>query len=149
MINHQEKNLKKIIDFNSFWLSWVFIATCGFSLVVESRGYSLVVAGLGFSVWWFLLLWSTGSRGHGLLLWLAGSRVWDHGLWYTGLVALWHVESSCSRAQTHVLCIGGFLHSGFLYSVSPGRSKTDFFTRKLLRTLTCSCVLWISYRDWL
>ena len=119
-------------------------STRGFSLVVESGGYSLVVAGLGFLVWLFLLLWSMGSRAHGLPLWLEGSRVWDRGLWYTGLVALWHMESSWSREQTHVLSIGGFL-----YSVSPGRSKTDFFTRKLLRTLTCSCVLWISYRDWL
>ena len=25
-----------------FWLLWVFIASCGFPLVVASRGYSLV-----------------------------------------------------------------------------------------------------------
>ena len=24
------------------WLPWVFVAACGFSLVVESRGYSLI-----------------------------------------------------------------------------------------------------------
>ena len=27
-----------------FWLCWVFIAVCGLSLVVASRGYSLVAA---------------------------------------------------------------------------------------------------------
>ena len=36
-----------------------------FSLVVESRGYSLLQFE-GFSLWWLLLLWSTGSRVHGL-----------------------------------------------------------------------------------
>ena len=47
-----------------FWLRWVFIAACGLSLVLASGGYSLVWC-VGFSTWWLLLLWSTGSRHTG------------------------------------------------------------------------------------
>jgi len=49
---------------------------------------------------------------HGLLIamaslvehWLLGT--WAQQLWLTGLVALWHVESSWTRHQTHVPCTG-------------------------------------------
>ena len=48
-----------------FLLCWVFIAARRLlSLVVASRGYSLLQC-TDFSFWW-LLLWSTGSRVHGL-----------------------------------------------------------------------------------
>ena len=30
-------------------------------------------------------------------------------LWYTGLLAMWHVESSWTRDRTHVPCIGRWL----------------------------------------
>ena len=49
MINFFLTNL-----FIYFWLRWVFIAAYGLSLVAVSRGYS--------SLWWLLLLQSTGSR---------------------------------------------------------------------------------------
>ena len=63
-----------------FWLHWVFVATRGLSLVAASRGYSSLRC-TGFSLWWLLLSWSTGSRCVGFsscgmqaqLLWLAGS----------------------------------------------------------------------------
>ena len=42
------------------WLSWVFIAACGLSLVVASGGYSSLRC-TGFSLWWLLLFCSTGS----------------------------------------------------------------------------------------
>ena len=48
-----------------FWLWWVFIAACRLSLVVVSRGCSLLPFS-GFSLWWLLLLQSTGSRHGGL-----------------------------------------------------------------------------------
>ena len=48
------------IYFN-FWLCWVFVAAFGLSLVVVSGGYSSLQCA-GFSLWWLLLLWSTGSR---------------------------------------------------------------------------------------
>lgn len=37
-----------------FWLSWVFVAAGGLSLVVVSRCYSLLLCA-SFSLWWFLL----------------------------------------------------------------------------------------------
>ena len=47
-----------------FWLCWVFVAAYGLSLVAVSRDYcSLHCTGL--SLWWFLLLRSTGSRHMG------------------------------------------------------------------------------------
>ena len=74
-------NFLEFIYLFYFWLLWVFVAMCGFSLVVASRGYfSLRCAGL--SLPWLLLFWSTGSRRMGFsscgtwaqYLWLAGSR---------------------------------------------------------------------------
>ena len=65
----------------------------GFSLVAASGGYSLLWCA-GFSLWWPLLLQSTGSRAQAQQLWL------------TSLVALWHVGPSPTRARTRVPCIG-------------------------------------------
>ena len=48
-----------------FWLHWVFVAAHGLSLVVASGGYSSLRCA-GFSLWWPLPLWSTGSRRAGL-----------------------------------------------------------------------------------
>ena len=83
--------LKKFIY---FWLRWVFVAARELSLVVASRGYSLLRC-TGLSLWWPLLLRSTGSRRVGFSSW--GAR---------GLVALQHVGSSWTRARTRVPCIG-------------------------------------------
>ena len=47
-----------------FWLRWVFVAACGLSLFVASGGYSSLRC-VGFSLWWLLLLQSTGSRSTG------------------------------------------------------------------------------------
>ena len=47
-----------------FWLHWVFVAVHGLSLVVVRGGYSLLQC-VGFSLWWLLLLRSTGSRRAG------------------------------------------------------------------------------------
>ena len=44
-----------------FCRSWVFIAARGLSLVMASRGYSSLRC-TGFSLWWLLLLRSSGSR---------------------------------------------------------------------------------------
>ena len=60
------------------------------------------------------LLCSTASRRTGFSscgmqaqqLWLVGSRAQAQQLWCTGLVAPQHVESSQTRARTHVPCIG-------------------------------------------
>ena len=47
-----------------FCLRWVFTAVHGLSLVAASGGYSLLRC-TGFSLWWLLLLWGTGSRRTG------------------------------------------------------------------------------------
>ena len=52
------------ILFFFFWLRWVFIAACRLSLVVASGGYSLLWCA-GLSLWWLLLLQSTGFRRAG------------------------------------------------------------------------------------
>ena len=100
-----------------FWLHWVFVAAGGLSLVVASGGYcSLWCA--SFSLWWLLLLQSTGSRRVGFSscsmraqqlrhvgprvrglqqLWLAGSVVVAHGLQSAGSVVVVH-GLSCSEA---------------------------------------------------
>ena len=44
-----------------FWLHWVFVAVGRLSLVVVSRGYSSLRC-VDFSLWWLLLLRSTGCR---------------------------------------------------------------------------------------
>ena len=63
------------------WLCWVFVAAHGLSLIAASKGYSSLWCA-GFSLWWLLLLQSTGSRYAGFSscsmraqwLWLVGSR---------------------------------------------------------------------------
>ena len=89
------------ILFIYFWLSQVFVAARGLSLVAVSGGYSLLWCA-GFSLRWLLLLWSTGSKHAGFSscgmqaqqLWLTGSRAQAQQLWRTGLVAARHVGSS-------------------------------------------------------
>ena len=60
-----------------FWLCWVFIAAHGLSLVAASRGCSSLRCA-GFSLWWLLLLRSTGSRRVGLSS--CGSRALERRL---------------------------------------------------------------------
>ena len=60
---------------------------CVWALSSCGKWELLFVVVQSFSLQWFLLLWSTGSR-------------------YMGLVAPQHVESSQARDWTHFLCIG-------------------------------------------
>ena len=52
------------LKFIYFWLCWVSVAAHRLSLVVASGGYSSLWWA-SFSLWWLLLLWSTGSRRTG------------------------------------------------------------------------------------
>ena len=72
-------SFKKFIYFIYFWLRWVFVAACGLSLVAASRGYSSLWC-MGFSLWWLLLLRSTGSRHSGF----SSCGRWAQQLWLTG-----------------------------------------------------------------
>ena len=84
-----------------FWLCWVFVAAHGLSLVAVSGGYSSLWYA-GFSLWWLLLLRSTGSRRMGF----SSHSTRAQQFWPTGLVAPQHVGSSWTRNQTRVPCIG-------------------------------------------
>ena len=72
----------------------LFSFGCSGSLLL-SRGLSLVAAS------WLLFLWSTGSMASVV----AAHRLSSCGTW--GLVAPWHVESSRTRDQNCVPCVGG------------------------------------------
>ena len=84
-----------------FWLRWIFVAAHGLSLVMESGGYASLQCA-GFSLWWLLLLQSTGSRRTGF----SSCGTQSQYLWCTGLFAPWHVGSSRTRARACVPCIG-------------------------------------------
>ena len=75
-----------------FWLCWVYTAVHGLSLAAVSRGSS-ALRWVRFSLYWLLLLQSTGSR-------YAASVAVAHGL-----AAPAHVGSSWTRDRTRVTCI--------------------------------------------
>ena len=94
----------KLLFFN-LWLHGVFFAVRGLSLAAASGGYSSLQCA-GFSLQWLLLLWSTGSRAHGL-----------QKLWYMGLVDLHMWLKPLSPA----------LAGRFLSIVPPGKSSASFW----------------------
>ena len=127
------KDLKKFFYTNYyfiffyFWLHWVFIAACRLYPVVASRGCSSLRCA-GFSLWWLLLLPSTGSRR-------AGSVVVAHGLSSCGL---WALELRLSSFGTWAQLLWGMwdppgpglepvspaLAGGLLTTAPPGKSLT-------------------------
>ena len=70
------------------WLHRVFVAVYGLSLVAVCR----LLIGWG----------SCGARALGF----SSCSTWAQYLWYLGLIALQHVDSSQTRDQTRVPCIG-------------------------------------------
>ena len=63
-----------------------------------------------FSLPRLLLLQSMGPRARGLQqLQFTGSREWAQQLWHMGLAAARRVESSWTRDQTHVPCLGRWI----------------------------------------
>ena len=88
--NSNKYFFKLIHLFIYFWLCQVFVAARGLSLVAASGSYSSLQF-TGFSLWWLLLLWSTGSRRSGF----SSSGTWAHlvvacGLQSTGSVVVAH-----------------------------------------------------------
>ena len=79
-------------------------------LWLRQVGADLWLRCAGFSVQGLLWLCSPGCRLRGLqTLWPAGSRAQAQRLWYTGFVALQHMEYSWTRDGTCV--IGRFLNT--------------------------------------
>ena len=100
-----------------FYSCWVFVAVCRLSLVAES-GSTLRTPCTGFSLLWFLLLWSTGSRALGLQYLLhMGSVVVAQGLSWDLL-----------RPETETVSTA--LQGGFLTTRPPGKffmtEKADY-----------------------
>ena len=58
--------------------------------------------GAGSSLWWLLLLQSTGFMHTGF----NSCSMWTQYLWHASLVILQHVGYSWTRNQTYVLCFG-------------------------------------------
>ena len=66
-----------LINVFNFWLCWVFIAACAFSVVAEGGGYSLAAV-RGCSSRWLLWFWSMDCRCMGFGS--CGFRALEHRL---------------------------------------------------------------------
>ena len=98
-----------------FWLLWVFIAVRRLSLIAASRGYSMLRRA-GFSLWWLLLLWSTGSRCAGFSS--CGSQVLELsscGPWAWLLRGMWDLPGPGLEPVSPALA------GGFLTTAPPGK----------------------------
>ena len=102
----------------------------GFSLVVASRGYPSWQQASpchGFSCWGVQVLGHKGfiSRGP------RGSGTEAQRTWHTDLAALQHVESSRTRDQTRVSCIGRQILYHWATRETPAQdSLASIFLRK-------------------
>ena len=101
--------------FTHFQLHWIFITMCEISLVVVMGGYH--------SLWWLLLLQSTGS-GHG------GASSWGAGAQF--LCCMWHLPGPGFKPMSPALT------GRFLSTAPPGKSSfrflKEFMALKMLRT---------------
>ena len=124
------------LKFIYFWLCWVFIAARGLSLVVASGGYSLLRC-KGFSLWWLLLLQSTGSRRAGFNscgLWALELRLSSCGARTELLRGMWDLPGPGVEPLSPALA-GGFLTTAppgkpgrqILNHCAPGKSRMYLF----------------------
>ena len=139
----------------SFWLCWVFVAARGLSLVVASRGYSSLRCA-GFSLWWLLLLRSTGSRCTGFSS--CGSRALERrlsscGAWAQLLHGMWDLPGPGLEPVSPALA------GRFLTTVPPGKPPSctfySFFIFPLkfvmeyiiysYTWITCEPLIWIFF----
>ena len=113
----------KINLFIYFWLSWIFVAACGLSLVAASGGYcSLWCA--GFSLRWLVLLQSTSSRLAGFSS--CGSQALECRLSSCGaraklLRGMWDLPGLGLEPVSPALA------GGFLSTVPPGKPTVNVF----------------------
>ena len=101
-----------------FWFQWVFVAAGGLSLIAVSGGHSSLRC-TGFSLWWSLFLWSTGSRH----IRFRSCSMQTQQLW-CGVWALGSVGFSSGGTGAHQLWAKGRLqylwHMGFLKPAARG-----------------------------
>ena len=122
-----------------FWPRWVFTAAHRLSLVAASGGYSSLRC-VGFSLWWLLLLWSTGSRCAGFsscgmraqYLWLVGleCRLSSCGTRSYLLWGMWDLPGPGLEPMSPALA------GGFLTTVPPGKF------RKYALNIWCKLCVW-------
>ena len=93
-----------------FWLHWVFVAARGLSLVAASGGYFSLRCAC-FSLWWLLLLRSTGSRCAGFS---------SCGTWALLLRSMWDLRGPGFEPVSPALA------GGFLTTAPPGKSLFCF-----------------------
>ena len=109
--------LNKIIYFMYLFLTALGLRCCARAFSSCSERGLLSVAVCSFSLWWLLLLQSTGSRHMGFSScgsWalerrLSSCSLRAQQLCRTGLVAPLHVGSSRTRDRTRVPCIGRWI----------------------------------------
>ena len=99
-----------------FWLHWVFVAVRGLSLVAASGGYSSLQCE-GFSLWWLLLLQSTGSRCMGFSSCDSQAQL---------LRGMWDLPRPGLEPMSPALA------GGFLTTAPPGKSLSTVFKIDLL-----------------
>ena len=99
--------------FFNFYFIYLFFGCVGSSLLHRDflqlwrAGAALHCGAWASHCGGFSLVAEHGLQAYGLQqLWLVGSSAQAQWLWYTGLVAPWHVRSSQTRDQTHVPCVG-------------------------------------------
>ena len=108
------------------WLHWVFAAACGLFLAAASGGYSSLCCA-GFSLWWLLLLRSTGSTCTGFSS--CGLQALEHrlrscGAWAQLLCGLWDLPGPELKPVSPALA------GGFLTAKPPGKSPNKNFEEK-------------------
>ena len=103
-----------------FWLSWVFAAACGLSLVAATGAYTSFWC-VGFTLRWLLLLRSTDSRRVGFSS--CGSRALEHRLSSCGtqallLLSMWDLPGSGLEPVSPALA------GRFLTTAPPGKPRS-------------------------
>ena len=98
-----------------FWLFWVFVATCGLSLAAVRWGYTSLRC-ISFSLWWLLLLRSTGSRFTGF----SGCNTQAQIVVVHGLSCIWNLPRPGFEPMFPALA------GGLLSIVPPGKPKPEF-----------------------
>ena len=104
------------------WLSWVFVAVHGLSLVAASGGYSLLRCA-GFSLRWLLLMWSTGSRHMGFSScgwWALERRLSSCGTRAQLIRGMWDLPGPGLKPMSPALA------GGFLTTTPPGKPSRIF-----------------------
>ena len=143
-----EKSYFEFYLFIQFWLGWVFIAPRAFSscskwgLLSSCGAWAFHCA--GFSCYRAQALGMRASVvvTHGLRSFSLQAP--EHRLWPRSVVALWQVGSSRISDQTHVSCIGMWIH----YHRATREAPQNIYIFKFYSTVLywfCRTLTWICH----